>query len=144
MLGTPEEAQDLGQETFLRMCRQARSYRASGQFKSWLFRIAGNLARSRLRRRKLVGWTRFDPSEHDRPSSQETPERALERKEVRGVVRRALAKLPDRQRQAILLRQYEEMSYREIAEAMGVSIPAVESLLQRAMKALGEELKGRP
>jgi RNA polymerase sigma-70 factor (ECF subfamily) len=142
MLGSREEAQDLGQETFLRMCREAGRYRATGRFKSWLFRIAGNLARSRLRRRKLVAWVRFDPSEHDRPSSQETPEQSLEREEAREGVRRALGRLPDRQREAILLRQYQEMSYREIAEAMGTSVSAVESLLSRGMRALGRELKG--
>ena len=49
MLGSREEAQDLGQETFVRVFQQARRYRAAGRFRSWLFRIAGNLARSRLR-----------------------------------------------------------------------------------------------
>jgi RNA polymerase sigma-70 factor (ECF subfamily) len=142
MLGSREEAQDLGQETFLRMCRQAPGYRATGQFKSWLFRIAGNLARSKLRRRKLISWVRFDPAIHDRPTALDTPDRAMERDETREEVRHALAQLPDRQRQAILLRQYQEMSYREIADAMRVSIPAVESLLNRGMKNLGKELKG--
>jgi RNA polymerase sigma-70 factor (ECF subfamily) len=142
MLGSREEAQDLGQETFLRMCRQAPGYRATGQFKSWLFRIAGNLARSKLRRRKLIRWVRFDPTTHDRPTALDTPDRAMERVQERERVRHALARLPDRQRQAILLRQYQDMTYQEISETMGVSVAAVESLLNRGMKNLGKELKG--
>ena len=62
MLGSREEAQDVTQEAFLRMCQSAATYRPSGQFRSWLFRIAGNLARSRLRRRKILRWVRLDPA----------------------------------------------------------------------------------
>ena len=54
MLRSPEEAEDLTQDTFVKVFRQAGRYRTEGLFKSWLFRIAGNLARSRLRRRKVV------------------------------------------------------------------------------------------
>ena len=56
MLASAEEAEDLVQEAFLRVWGHAGRYRPSGQFKSWLFRIAGNLARSRLRRNKVVRW----------------------------------------------------------------------------------------
>lgn len=136
MLGSREEAQDLGQETFLRVYREAKRYRPSGQFRSWLFRIAGNQARSRLRRRRLVAWLRLDPETLDVPAGEETVEEALERQDTKAAVRRAIARLPDRQRQAVILRQYEEMSYREIAGAMGITVPAVESLLHRAMTTL--------
>jgi RNA polymerase sigma-70 factor (ECF subfamily) len=64
----------------------------------------------------------------------------LERAETREDVRRALATLPGRQRQAVLLRHYAELSQREIAETMGTTVPAVESLLQRAMVALRLQL----
>ena len=56
MLGSQEEAEDLVQDTFVKVFRKADGYRPEGLFKSWLFRIAGNLARSRLRRRKIIGW----------------------------------------------------------------------------------------
>jgi len=139
MLGSAEDAQDLAQETFLRVFREAGRYRARGQFRSWLFRIAGNLARSRLRRRKIVQWIRFDPTRHDVPG-EEPADRGLEGEETRELVRAALAKLPVRQREALLLRQYQEMSHREIAEQLGTSVSAVESLLHRAMATLREEL----
>lgn len=140
MTGSKEDAQDLGQETFLRVCREAKRYRASGQFRSWLFRIAGNLARSKLRRRRIIDWVRFDPGTHDRPSLAPASDGNLVRKEIRSAVRNALERLPERQREAVVLKQYEGLSYVEIATAMGTTVSAVESLLHRAMVALREDL----
>jgi RNA polymerase sigma-70 factor (ECF subfamily) len=140
MLGSREEAEDLGQETFLRVCRHAPRYRPSGQFRSWLFRIAGNLARSRLRRRRILEWVRFETARHDIAAAEEPPDRQLEREESRRAVRAALAKLPARQRQAVLLRRYDGLSHREIAQALGTTVPAVESLLHRALATLRREL----
>jgi len=136
MLGSREEAQDLGQETFVRVFQQAARYRADGRFRSWLFRIAGNLARSRLRRRKIVGWVPFDAFQHDRASDDPQPEERTLQAERRRAVRTALGRLPERQREALVLRRYHDMSQEEIAAAMGTTVPAVESLLSRAMAAL--------
>jgi RNA polymerase sigma-70 factor (ECF subfamily) len=136
MMGSREEALDLAQETFLRIFAQAPRYRPQGQFRSWLFRIAGNLARSGLRRRRILRWIPFDPALHDRAARGESAAGRLERAETRTAVRRALADLPDRQRQAVVLRHFEQLSHREIAAAMGTTVPAVESMLQRAMAAL--------
>jgi RNA polymerase sigma-70 factor (ECF subfamily) len=142
MLASREEAEDACQETFLRVYQQAKRYRPEGQFRSWLFRIAGNLARSKLRRDRVLRWVHLEPGLHDRPDPRAGPDRALEREENRRAVREALAKLPARQREAVLLQRYEEMSYREIAAAMDVSVPAVESLLQRATVSLRRTLAG--
>ena len=136
MLGSREEAQDLGQETFVRMFEQAGRYRATGRFRSWLFRIAGNLARSRLRRRKIVGWVPFDAFRHDRASEAPGAEEQTLRGERRQAVRAALARLPRRQREALVLRRYHDMSQEEIAAAMNTTVAAVESLLSRAMATL--------
>jgi RNA polymerase sigma-70 factor (ECF subfamily) len=140
MMGSREEALDLSQETFLRVYTQASRYRPQGQFRSWLFRIAGNLARSGLRRRRIVRWVRFETPLHDRSTLAATPDSGLARAETRADVRRALAALPERQRQAVLLRHYAELSHREIAQSMGTTVPAVESLLQRAMVTLRQRL----
>lgn len=140
MVRSREDAQDLGQETFVRVCREARRYKPSGRFRSWLFRIAGNLARDSLRRKRIISWVSFSPGLHDRSTSNEGPDVDVERDETRMTVRHALEKLPDRQRQAVLLRAYQEFSYREIAAAMKVTVPAVESLLQRGVAALRKEL----
>ena len=140
MLGSPEEAQDLGQETFLRVCQQAGRYRPEDRFQSWLFRIAGNLARSRLRRRRILEWVPFDPGLHDRETRTVGPERQVEQSEARLEVQRALDQLPVRQREAIVLRHYQEMSHAEIGEAMGVSVSAVESLIHRALEGLRKQM----
>jgi RNA polymerase sigma-70 factor (ECF subfamily) len=143
MLSSREEAEDASQETFLRVFEQSKRYQRRGQFRSWLFRIAGNLARSRLRRRRVLQWVRLEPVLHDRPDPRDGAEEGLEKEEVRRAIREALGSLPRRQREAVLLRRYEEMSYAEIASAMGVTVPAVESLLQRAMTSLRRSLAGK-
>jgi len=143
MLGSAEEAQDLGQETFLRLVQQAARYRPEGRFQSWLFRIAGNLARSRLRRRKILRWIPFEVASHDQPATAPPPDHALEAEESGRRVRTALEQLPERQREALVLRHYQEMSYREIADAMNTSVPAVEALRHRALTALRQDLPRR-
>ena len=143
MLGSREEAEDLVQDTLVKVYHQAGQYRPEGKFKSWLFRIAGNLARSRLRRRKILRWVNFEKTEHDQADAGPSPHQQLEEKESTAVVRASLAKLPDRQRQAILLHRYQGMKYREIAEAMGTTVPGVESLIQRALATLRKDLSGK-
>lgn len=140
MLGSIDDARDLGSETFWRVWKGAPDYRAQGQFKSWLFRIAGNLARSKLRRRKVLTWVGFDPQRHDRPDDVD-PEAVGLAAESSAQLRRALARLPQRQRRALLLRHYQEMSYREVAAAMHTSVSAIETLLHRAMKNLRTEME---
>jgi RNA polymerase sigma-70 factor (ECF subfamily) len=140
MVGSEEDAQDLGQETFLRIYQHAKRYRPTGQFRSWLFRIAGNLARSRARRRKILQWIRFDPASHDIRTTEDSAGQDLEREAARIAVRVALDRLPQRQRQAVVLQQYEGLSYHEIADSMNITVSAVESLLHRAMVSLRKEL----
>ena len=67
----------------------------------------------------------------------------MEEKESAAVIRAALADLPDRQRQALLLHRYQGLKYREIADAMGTTVPGIESLIQRALAALRSELAGK-
>lgn len=141
MLGSREDAQDIGQEAFIKVCSEAPRYKPSGKFRSWLFRIAGNLARSRLRRRRIISWVSFVPGIHDREETDEWPDAGIDRDETRLSVRRALDAIPHRQREAVLLRTYQELSYREIADVMRITLPAVESLLQRGMAALRQELR---
>jgi len=143
MLRSPEEAEDLTQDTFVRVFREADRYRPAGLFRSWLFRIAGNLARSRLRRRKIIGWLSLDPDRHDVVDQGPAPDEVLDAAARVRVVRAALAQLPDRQREAITLHRYQGLKYREIAEVMGTTVPGVESLVQRALAALRRDLAGK-
>ena len=140
MTGSREEAEDLAQDTFVKVHANASAYRPEGRFRSWLFRISGNLVRSWARRRRIVGWIRYDPDLHEQPSAHPGPDDLLYEDETSRRVRDALAGLPVRQRQALIMRKYHEMSQREIAVAMGATEGAVESLLIRALEGLRKTL----
>jgi RNA polymerase sigma-70 factor (ECF subfamily) len=140
MLASTEDAEDLAQETFLRVFVQAERYRPQGQFRLWLLRIAGNLARSRLRRRAILRWVRFEPFGHDRADPRRNPQEELVARERRHAVRRAVAKLPWRQRHAVVLKRFEGLRYREIAAVLETTESGVESLLQRAARNLRRAL----
>ncbi len=141
MLGSREDAQDLTQETFLRMIEAAPRYHADGRFRSWLFRIAGNQARSRLRRRRVIRWLSLDLSPGDPPSGAPHALDRLQADERRAGVRRHLAALPERQRQALLLKYDHDLSYREIADAMQTTVASVQMLLHRATAAMRGRLE---
>jgi len=143
MLSSVEEAEDLTQDAFVQVFRKADKYQGEGKFQSWLFRIAGNLARSKLRRRKILGWVSFNPDFHDRADENDNPARQLEQKNNAEMVQGAMAQLPQRQREALVLHRFQGMKYKEIAEAMDVTVPAVESLIQRAMGQLRKILQGK-
>lgn len=140
MLGSREEAEDLVQDTFVKIFRNASGYRATGQFQAWLFRIAGNLARNKLRRRRIVRWISFDPATHQTADTGPSPEEALLAGQTVLQVQAALSRLPGRQRQALVLHRYQGMRYKEIAAAMNTSLAGVESLIQRGMVALRRDL----
>ena len=140
MLDSREEAQDLCQETFLRMVRSAGGYRPTGQFRGWLFRIAANLARSRMRRGKILRWLPFQPGLHDPPTREPDAQQAMENAELRSELRAAIMRLPERQREAIVLKQFHELRYLEIAQVMGTTTDSVQMLLHRAMTALRRDL----
>ena len=121
----------------------AGNYRAEGRFRSWLLRIAGNLARSRHRRRRLLKWLPLDTEKHDVASSLPAADRGIEAEQTAQVVRAAIARLPERQRQALVLHRFQGLRYAEVAEAMGTSLPGVESLIQRALAGLRTDLTRR-
>jgi RNA polymerase sigma-70 factor, ECF subfamily len=143
MLGSPEEAEDLCQDTFMKLIKAAGRYQPDGKFPSWLFRIAGNQARSRLRRRKILRWLPLSSEYDNTPANEPDALDTLSGKEERDLVQDAIARLPERQRQALVLKQYNDLSYQEISEAMNASVSSVQMLLHRAMTALRKDLKSR-
>jgi len=144
-------AEDLAQEAFLRVFRSRDRYEPTAKFSTWLFRIAHNLAsnqnRGTSRRREIPLVSRSDG--HDfRPQEQNLaeksalmPTRQLDSSELREFVRSAVEALSERQRTAVLLHKFEEMSYEEIGEIMGLGTVAVKSLLSRARSKLKESLE---
>lgn len=147
ILGKQEAAEDLAQEVFLRIYRHRNKYEVKAKFSTWLFRIANNLAsnhrRDGARRREASLVTNDSGSMGVRPEenllaekSALMPARVLDRTETQSLVQAALDSLSDRQKMAVLLHKFEQMSYIDIAAAMDLTPQAVKSLLSRARENL--------
>ncbi len=126
------DAEDLLQEVFLRVVRTIGSYHHDGRFEPWLFRIAANLARDRIRRaRRSIEWSESvaQPEGRDEagplqqaPANEEPADAALQRAEEIDALGAALRNLSQTEREVILLRHFSQMSFREIAELLGVPL----------------------
>lgn len=142
LVGSRDLAEDLAQEVFLRVYRSRQSYHPDAKFSTWLFTIVNNVASNALRtqrRRREVTLGAGDSTGGGEPldgmamaPSGQMPARQLDKAEMREIIRVALGSLSERQRLAVLLCKFEEMSYAEIAEAMDLSPQAIKSLLARA------------
>ena len=153
MLRNEADAEDAAQEACLKAYRNLASFRADSKFSTWLISITLNVARNRLRRNRLAQMESLDiPPEQDGHVSpallrdwREVPSEALERAEVRQILRKAIVALPEIYREVFLLRDVEELSIKEAAQALGVSDAVVKVRLHRArtmlQKSLAPELK---
>jgi RNA polymerase sigma-70 factor, ECF subfamily len=142
-LGDRADAEDLTQEVFLRLYRSRHTYRPRARFATWVFHITQNVARNALRSRRRRPCVRLDgpAAEGDLLEALlsdrgEAPSRPLERDEVAGVVRAAVAGLADRQRAAVELHQFEDRTYAEVAAELDMTPKAAKSLLYRARNQL--------
>jgi RNA polymerase sigma-70 factor (ECF subfamily) len=141
MLGSRAAAEDVTQETFLRLWKNAGRWRPeSARLETWLFKVAMNLCIDNLRKRRREAPEEAAPERAD-PAPR--ADGALAAAERRREVEAAIAALPERQRMAITLNHYEELSNSETAEILGVSVEAVESLLARGRRALRDSLIAR-
>jgi RNA polymerase sigma factor (sigma-70 family) len=138
------EAEELAQETFVRVWQQREKFRAGAAFRPWLFAIAINLARNRLRwwrRRPVVSLDEWSATHEARDAKQETGQATLEAAERAAAVRDAIASLPAELREAIVLFEYEQMSHAEIGAVVGATPKAVETRIYRAKEKLRQLLK---
>ena len=145
-------AEDVAQDVFLKLYRNAHMFQPTGKFATYFYRVLANLCYDRLRfekRRSKVRGNTVDGQVLDaHPDGAasggngryRSPQNALLRKEERATVRRAVRALPDNLRRAIELREFEGLKYREIAEVMGVSLNDVKVLIHRGRKQLAKRL----
>lgn len=140
MTGGREEALELTQDTFLKAYQGLAGWQPDALFRTWLFRIASNTAMDSLRRRKVVQYVPLG-EDMDFPDHGETPEAQLQRSERYGILASTLQQLPNEYREILLLREIEEMSYSDIAQALDLREGTVKSRIARARMALIELCK---
>jgi RNA polymerase sigma-70 factor (ECF subfamily) len=135
-LGSEEEARDVAQEAFLKAYRALDGFKGEARFSSWLYQIATNLCRDRLRRRRTRATVSLEGLEETGTAMVETRpgahERLLER-DLAQAVRRAIHALPEEQREVVILKEYQELTFLEIAQALDVPVSTVKTRLYRGL-----------
>jgi RNA polymerase sigma-70 factor (ECF subfamily) len=145
MLGSGSDAEDIAQQVFVRVWKNAKRYEPRAKFTTWLLKITRNLVFNELRRRSRHPQVplQSESDEEERPLKDEqaiAPDASLLEHELQQAVDAAIANLPETQRMAVVLRRYEDLSYEQIAEVLDLSVPAVKSLLFRARTELRTRL----
>ena len=133
------EGEEAAQDAFIKLYSARKRYKPQGPLSTYLFRIATNHC---FNLKARVGRKRRAPAEHldEQPAPNPAPDTIAQQKQLRGLVRRAIANLPQRQGAALVLCHHLGMRYRDVAEVLGVSEGAVKSLVHRARETLVQEL----
>ena len=141
------DAEDLCQETFLKVVRAKKKYRASSKFKTWLFHIALNLCRDRIRRMKFRSHLSLNSPVFSQDSEEiqlqqpvcnpsSDPTKRAQSDEMKTLVQQAFTKLPEQERTVVILRQYHSLKFSEIAEIMNCPLGTAKSLNHRGREKL--------
>jgi RNA polymerase sigma-70 factor (ECF subfamily) len=139
ILGSEDEARDVAQEAFLKAYRGLSGFKQEARFSSWLYQITTNLCRDRLRRRKSRPQVSLEAIEASGPVIVETRPGAHERlqqQDLALMVRRAIESLPLEQREVVILKEYQELTFLEIAQALEVPVSTVKTRLYRGLDQL--------
>jgi RNA polymerase sigma-70 factor (ECF subfamily) len=145
VIGQEEDARDVCQETFLRAFRGLAGFKGQAKFSSWLYRIALNLCRDWIRRRRRTPISTLpEDVELEDLASEAGPSESVEdlvaRRELSGVVEVAMARLPEEQRTAIILKEYHGMTFQEIADLQGCPLSTVKTRLYQGLSVLRRDL----
>ena len=146
MLGREDEARDATQETFLAAFRNLRGFRGEAKVSSWLHRIAVNQCITRQRRAKVRSESALDDEQEKQGADfaaplRYSPSRVIESQQETDAVRRAIQSLPVELRQVVVMKEFEELTFREISEALDIPLSTVKSRLYTALKQLQMRLK---
>jgi len=144
IIGSDDEALDICQETFLKAYRGLGSFKQEARFSSWLYQIALKLCRDRLRRRRGKTWVSLEDLEDGTAAPQATGPTALDLVEARDLSRTvagAVAALPEEQREVIVLKEYQGLTFLEIAEVLALPMSTVKTRLYRGLGQLKDQLE---
>lgn len=145
ILGNRADAEDVTSDCFLTLFKKRYIYRAGTKFSTWLFTVARNLCINRIRKRKKLGsmWFKKDSNNYEQwdiPDEKDIADTTLEKTEASMMVKKAILKLPEEQKEALILREYHNMNYADISEIMSCSLEKVKILIFRAREQLKVEL----
>jgi len=148
LLGDRITAEDIVQETFLRVYRNKHRYKEIARFSTWIYTIAGNLARTELRRRKIRNFFSISQrSETERdyeiPDTSIDVEKQVEGRMNKNLILKEITKLPVYFREVIILRDLQDLSYEEISQILNVPLGTVKSRVNRGRTQIQKRLKGR-
>ena len=146
VIGQEEDARDVAQETFLRAFRALPGFKGQAKFSSWIYRIALNLCRDWIRRKKRtpVSQVPEDVDLSELAAEQgpvESVEELVARRELSAVVEEAMALLPEEQRTAVILNEYHGMTFQEIADLQGCPLSTVKTRLYQGLSVLRKHLR---
>jgi RNA polymerase sigma-70 factor (ECF subfamily) len=146
VIGREEDARDVCQETFLRAFRAIKGFKGQAKFSSWLYRIALNLCRDWIRRERRAPLVQapdgLDPMDlaNELPSTAESLDETVSRREMTSAVARAMSALPEEQRTAIILKEYHGLTFQEIADLLDCPLSTVKTRLYQGLVVLRREL----
>ena len=146
IVGNRADAEDVTSDVFIAVMTKKETYQPKAKFSTWLFTIARNFCISKLRKKKNIFslWMQgSDSGEYellDVPDTEPRADHRLKEKEMTAHVKKAIEKLPETQREALVLREYQNLSYEEISQILNCSLENVKVLIFRARERLRQEL----
>jgi RNA polymerase sigma-70 factor (ECF subfamily) len=145
-VGNRTDAEDIVQETFLRVYRNKHMYKEIAKFSTWVYTIAGNLAKTELRRRKrhkIFSVSNFvnEERDFDIPDREHSPERKVDSSIQENIIQKAIEKLPIKFKEVIVLRDIQGFAYEEISQILNIPLGTVKSRVNRGRLKLQEDLK---
>ncbi len=145
-VGNRTDAEDIIQETFLRVYRNKHMYKEIAKFSTWVYTIAGNLAKTELRRRKrhkIFSVSNFvnEEKDFDIPDRDHSPEKKVDSSIQESIIQKAIEKLPIKFKEVIVLRDIQGFAYEEISQILNIPLGTVKSRVNRGRLKLQEDLK---
>jgi RNA polymerase sigma-70 factor (ECF subfamily) len=146
-LGDYDSCVDVVQEAFIKVYRYKDNYSSVAKFSTWIYTIAGNLARTEYQRRRRRNWFSInsygdEEKTFDVPDNSNRPDVAADMSIKNEIIQKALMKVRDSYREAVILRDIQELSYEEIAEILQIEVGTVKSRINRGRAELKKYLKG--